>query len=152
MRVNHYKTMLGDKGLPVLVKEKSCNYACDRFGTPSAIVQMMRDVYQIHLQTEEFVYELCFTTKMKLIGIFEISHGIVNSSFSNAREIFQKALICGASTIVIVHNHPSGESEPSELDRRTAKNLHDAGEMLGVCVADNIVICAHEYYSFRENE
>lgn len=89
MRVNHYKTMLGNEGLPVLVKERSCNYACDRFDTPCEIVQMMRDVYQIHLQTEEFVYELCFTTKMKLIGIFEISHGSVNGSFSNAREIFQ---------------------------------------------------------------
>lgn len=150
MRVKLYKTILSNEGLPTLVKEDSCNYTCNRFDTSGAIVQMMRDVYQIHLQTEEFVYELCFTTKMKPIGIFEISHGNICGSIAEPREIFQKALICGGANIVIVHNHPSGDSMPSEIDCKAVKRLKAAGELIGVNLTDSIIVGDGEYYSFLE--
>lgn len=150
MLVNQYKTLLGRDRIPVLLKERSYDYACDRLNSPEKIAKMIREVYEIHKQTEEFLYELCFDKRMKLIAVFEISHGCIDETSTSTREIFQKALMCGAATIVLVHNHPSGESDPSENDRRTDKEIYDAGKLLNIELTDSIIIGDDEYYSFRE--
>ena len=151
MRITKYKTVMNEKGLPELVKENAKNYECENLVKPELIVNMMKDVFQIHKQTEEYLYEICFTAKMKPIGVFEISHGSVSQSIAGPREVFQKALICGASRIAIVHNHPSGDCEPSEDDHKVANRFKEAGKLLGVSLIDSIIIGESNYYSFNAN-
>lgn len=150
MRITKYKTMLNDRGLPELVKEKSTNYAGDYLTKPETIVEMMQNVFQLHRQTEEFMYVICFSAKLKPIGVFEISHGTINTSMAQPREIFQKALICGAAMIAVVHNHPSGDTTPSQDDQKAMKRIMDAGKLIGVELVDSIIIGDEAYYSFHE--
>lgn len=152
MKFCQYKTLLNEKGLPELVSEKTLEYGCENLINPKQVADMMRDVFQIHRQTEEFMYEICLTTKGRPIGVFEISHGGVDYSMAGAREIMQKALICGAKNIVLVHNHPSGSCTPSMEDRKVANRIKEAGKIVGIELIDNIVIGGNEEYSFATNE
>jgi DNA repair protein RadC len=83
---------------------------------------------------------VCVNTKNRVIGVFEISHGTVNSSLVNAREVFQKALLANAVSIILMHNHPSGDVTPSKEDVDVTKKLTEAGKILGVQVLDHLII------------
>lgn len=83
------------------------------------------------------------------MGIFEISHGTINSSFANPRETFIRALLCGAAHFILLHNHVSGDVTPSKEDVRACNRIFEMGKMMGVELCDFIVI-GDGYYSFRE--
>lgn len=83
-------------------------------------------------------------TKLDMIGVFEISHGNVNSSIVGTREVFQKALLANAVSIVVIHNHPSGE------DVEVTKRLIEAGTIVGIQLLDHIVIGRPGYTSLKE--
>ena len=69
------------------------------------------------------------------------------------REVFKSAILANASSIILLHNHPSGDCQPSEADIDVTKRLIGAGELLGIEVLDHIVIGEQkEYFSFKENE
>ena len=151
MRVTKYNTQLNEEKCCVLVKESSVNYCSDfsKFTEPYQIFRLMCDVFKHNKQTEEYLYLLCFATNGRLIGVFEISHGCANASLCNPREIFMKAMLCNATSIVLVHNHPSGESTPSKTDMSTAAKISEAAKLMGINFLDNMVI-GNDYYSFRE--
>ena len=88
-------------------------------------------------------------TKNRIIGVFEISHGSVNSSIVSAREVFQKALLANAVSILLMHNHPSGDPSPSREDIEVTKRLVEAGKILNVQVLDHIII-GDSYVSLKE--
>lgn len=69
----------------------------------------------------------------------------------NPREIFIRLLLCGASTFVMIHNHPSGDTNPSKADRMVAQKLKEAGDLLGITMIDSIIIGYHYYLSMKEN-
>ena len=93
---------------------------------------------------------IALDSKQKPLGVFEISHGIVNMTICNPREIFIKALLCGASGIVIAHNHPSGDTTPLKEDIESYNCLKEAGRLIGINVLDSIIV-GDSYYSFMEN-
>lgn len=140
MRLIKYTTELDTNNIPVLVKEKSFNYERQTLGTPSLIAEMFNEVFHLDKQTEEYVYLLCMNSKCKPLGIFEISHGTVNMEILSPREIFNKALLCGAVSIVLVHNHPSGDPTPSEEDMKAYERVKQAGELLNVILVDFLII------------
>ena len=85
----------------------------------------------------------CMNTKNRIVGIFEISHGNVNSSIVGTREIFQKALLANAVQIILVHNHPSGDPTPSKEDIFVTMKVKELGEFIGVPLVDHIIIGDH---------
>lgn len=110
---------------------------------------------ELHLdkKAEEYVFMFAYDTKKALIGVFEISHGTIDTALLSNREIFMRALLIGAANIIIVHNHPSGNILPSEQDRDICKKIVDAAKLLEIPLDDFIIIGSGEYYSFRkENE
>ena len=149
MEVAKYKTMMSDEGLPELLKEKAYTTKAKNLDNPRKIVRFMKEVFQLHKETEEYAYEVCFTTKFKPIAIFEISHGTINMTPISTREFYQKALLAGAAKVVIVHNHPSGEVIPSKEDDKITAKLKAAGELLNIELCDSIII-GKGYYSYRE--
>lgn len=151
MRITTYKTELNADNLNILVKEKSCNCTgVETLNNPSLIAEMFNVVFHLNKQTEEYLHMLALTTKGKPLGVFEISHGIVDGTFCNPREIFIKALLCGASGIVIIHNHPSEDTTPSKQDIESYNRLKEAGKLIGINVFDSIIV-GESYYSFHEN-
>lgn len=150
MRINKYSTRLDDNMTTILVKENSCNYSCvDNLNQPERIVSLMNDVFRASSQAEEYVWALALNVKCKLIGVFEISHGTVNMSVLQPREVFVRLCLCGASSFIIVHNHPSGDASPSEYDNNATIRLKEAGTMMGIEMLDHVVI-GQNYYSYRE--
>lgn len=152
MRINKYTTHKGEENLPCLVKEFSCNYTTEKnLNTPQKIVNMLNDVFKLNKQTEENLYMLCLDAKCNLQGIFEVSRGTVNTSVASPREIYMKALLCGATHIVITHNHPSGDTTPSLEDVNVTRRIKEVGQLLNLKLLDHIII-GDDYYSFKENE
>lgn len=107
---------------------------------PDRIYTFMCDNYQMHRLAEEHVYVLAFNTKQQLEGVCLIAKGTVNQTIVSPREIYIRALLMGAVTIVMVHNHPSGEPKLSKEDIFMTKKVREAGRILGVQLLDHILI------------
>ena len=150
-RMTKYTTKLTEDKRIVLEKEVSINYPGQTFyiKSPEDIAIIGRDYMHIHEESEEYMHMICLNTKNRVIGVFEISHGNVNSSIVGTREIFQKALLANAVSIVLMHNHPSGDPSPSREDIEITKRIVEAGKILGVQVLDHLVI-GDQYVSLKE--
>lgn len=151
MRVVKYKTKLTTDRKAVLAKDYSVNYPemDNRMNSPETVVKLAKGFLRMHEETEEHMYMLCLNTKLMLTGIFEISHGNVNSSIVGTREVFQKALLGNAVSIIVMHNHPSGDCSPSREDINVTKRLVEAGNIVGIQVLDHLII-GDSYCSLKE--
>lgn len=150
MRIIAYRTELNENQHNVLVKENSCNYPVDSLSNPQSVMEMLNTVFRLNKQAEEYVYMIALNTKCKPLGVFEISHGAVSQSICNPREIYIKALLCGATGIILAHNHPSGDTTPSKNDMEVYQKIREAGKINGVNLFDNLII-GNGYFSFTEN-
>ena len=74
------------------------------------------------------------------LGFFEVSHGTVNSSIVDPRSVFIRALLSGATSIILCHNHPSGDCTPSKEDVLLTKRIKEGGELLGIELLDHVII------------
>ena len=147
MRVTIYNTLLNDNYYLGSIKVNRFIIHCTFLKHRWIIVKMMNDIFKSNMRSEEYLYELCFTTRMNLIGVFEVSHGSISQTMICEREIFQKALLCGAASIVLVHNHPSKDSAPSRDDIIITEHLEDAGKLIGIPIVDHIII-GKDFFSF----
>ena len=86
----------------------------------------------------------------KIIGISTISVGTLNSNLVHPREVFKEAIAHSAASVILVHNHPSGDPEPSEDDLTITKRFVEAGKILGIEVTDHIIITKNGFFSFKE--
>lgn len=102
-----------------------------------------------HLEQEQ-VRALFFDTKQHLLREAVLSKGTVNASVISPREVFIEALRCGAVSLILVHNHPSGDPAPSRNDELLTKRMLEAGKSLGIFLLDHIIIGDNTYVSLRE--
>lgn len=99
---------------------------------------------------EHFV-GLYLNSANNLIGVHTVSIGILNSSLVHPREVFKLAYMINAASVIVSHNHPSGNTEPSNEDITMTKQLVEAGKILGIPLHDHIIITDHDgYTSFAE--
>lgn len=94
---------------------------------------------------------LLLTSRNTVIDEKIIFEGSLTESIISPREIVKEALNQSAASIVFVHNHPSGDPEPSEEDKRVTKHLKNACEMVGINVLDHIIVGSKSYYSFADS-
>ena len=151
-RLTRYRTRLAEDGKVVLEKELSVN--CPeierKLNSPDKVDRVARDFLRMHEEPEEYVYMFCLNNRNVLTGVLEVSHGTVNSSLLHPREVFQKALLANAVSIILTHNHPSGDPNPSKEDIDMTKRLVEAGKVVGVDVLDHIVI-GRVFFSLKAN-
>lgn len=150
MKICKYRMEIDECHHPLMVLEQSFEYDEAILTNPDKIVNMLNDCFRLKYMAEEYVYMIAFDNRMSPVGVFEISHGNVSACIVNVREIFLRALCCGAVNIVIAHNHPSGQNKPSAEDLNTCRNIGCAGKLLGIPLTDFIVI-GDSCYSFFEN-
>lgn len=151
VRMIKYKTRLTENKRVELEKEvtKNCPDLSYAIKSPEDVAIVGRDFMRIHEEPEEYMYMICMNTKNRIIGVFEVSHGTVNASLVTPREVFQKALLANAVSIILMHNHPSGDCTASHQDVEITKRLVEAGKIVGVEVLDHIIV-GDQYSSLKE--
>ena len=115
---------------------------------PQSVVKAIRA--SIKDKAKEHFKLILLDTRNKIIGISTISIGTLNASLVHPREIFKEAIIHNSASVVLAHNHPSGDPEPSEEDLTITKRLVDSGKILGIEVIDHIIIGKTNFSSFKE--
>ena len=103
-------------------------------------------------EAQEILMLAMFDSKSMLIGEKVISVGTSNAALISAREIYRTALQEQAVYIVILHNHPSGNPEPSREDIQVTRKIKQSGEILDILLMDHIIIGDNRYFSFREQD
>lgn len=92
---------------------------------------------------------LLLNARHELIKRVTISVGSLNASIVHPREVFRPAIIEAASAIILVHNHPSGDPEPSDEDLAITRKLREAGNLLGIGVLDHVIVATRGTTSLR---
>lgn len=152
MTVNRYRVELNEDKVNVLVKDDSQWYLSDGpMNSPEKIVELVNSLYNMRNLAEEFTYMLALDYRSNVLGTFEISHGCVNCSIIQPREMFIRALLCGASSIILVHNHPSGDVSPSKDDITVTERVAEAGKLLGIPLMDHIIV-GDSFFSFKSEK
>jgi DNA repair protein RadC len=115
---------------------------------PEAIVKAIRT--SIKDKAKEHFKLILLNPRNKIIGISTISIGTLNASLVHPREVFKDAIVHSAASVVLAHNHPSGDPEPSEDDLTITKRLIEVGKILGIGIMDHIIIAKNGFFSFKE--
>ncbi|MCI9282646.1 MAG: DNA repair protein RadC [Lachnospiraceae bacterium] len=118
------------------------------FQTPDAVAKYFQEDMR-HIKQEQF-YIMLFNTRQVLIRDILISQGTVNASLASPREIFIEALRYQAVSLILVHNHPSGNPEPSMEDIALTRRVFEAGQLIGIHLQDHVIIGEHTYVSMKE--
>lgn len=121
-----------------VVKEKSIQYLPRKVSSPQDAVDLCRKF--LNNLPEERMISISLNTKNEFNNVTTVSIGTLNSSLAHPREIYKVAVMSNASSIIIAHNHPSGNPDPSKEDIDITKRLKEAGEILGIRLLDHIII------------
>lgn len=119
-----------------------------KFDSPDKIAEYYMESLR-HFTTES-VLLVMLDNKGHLLGERTISKGTVNASLLSPREIFIQALKFDASSIILIHNHPSGDPSPSRQDRVITRQIYESGKLMNIPLIDHIIIGDHTYSSFKE--
>ena len=119
-------------------------------------VRSARDVYEYMAgrlpdETKEHLFLLHLNTKNQIIRHDLVSVGTLNASLIHPREIYKAAIRESANAIILVHNHPSGDVEPSNADKRVTGILKEAGSILQIEMLDHVIVGRETFFSFREH-
>jgi DNA repair protein RadC len=115
--------------------------------TPDQVVSLVRS--RLRGKKKEYFLALLLDTRGQLIKISEISVGSLDTSIVHPREVFKEAVSASAASVILVHNHPSGDPEASEDDIELTKRLAEAGEIMGVDVLDHVIIGDKQHLSLK---
>jgi DNA repair protein RadC len=119
-------------------------------------IRNAEDVYnyfkdELEVKNKEHFYALFLDTKNKIIGEELISIGTLNSSLIHPREVFNPAIKTSCNSIILVHNHPSGDCKPSKEDVEITKIIDEAGILLCIKVLDHVIVGKDSFTSLKED-
>lgn len=123
-------------------------YSKKQLKSPQAVYQFLSDEFSG--LDREMVCVLNLKTNGEVINLNVVSLGSLNASIMEPREVFKSSILSNAASIILLHNHPSGELQPSKEDVKVTKRIGAAGEMLGIPLLDHIILGQGEYMSLRE--
>lgn len=135
-----------------LVIESSTIYDItdDNISSPEKAYEIIKEKFKIASLTEEIFGILCCDIKNKVVGVFEVSHGDIAATIVHPREVFKRAILMNCHSIILFHNHPSGEVEPSKDDINITNRLKESGKIIGINVLDHIIVSYNSFLSFKE--
>jgi DNA repair protein RadC len=146
---------------PTTAPNNSPDFIADQYSVPVYRIQLVREgeqsllsrpriaspedaarVFETYLadRDREVFAVLLLDIRCRYIGLNTVSIGTLNSALVHPREVFKVALLTNAASVIVAHNHPSGDAEPSPEDRMVTQRLVEAGKVLGIDVADHLVI------------
>lgn len=143
MNITVSKIALVRETAPAYLKMRSMN-------SPETVVATMNDALSLRDEAQEVVACVYLNTKNHVAGIMEISRGTVNASLASPRDVFKGALLHNASSLIIVHNHPSGDATPSKEDLNLTRRMSEVGKLMDIPVLDHIIIAGNSHRSLRQ--
>lgn len=102
---------------------------------------------------QERIVVLCLNTRHKIQGFHVASIGSINESIADPRDILRPLILSNSHAAIIMHNHPSGESNPSEADRRMTQRMRECCQLFRINLLDHVIVGSHpldRYFSFKE--
>lgn len=131
-----------------MVKESSFLYQTRTISSPNDAYEMIREQLE-GLDREQFMIA-CLNTKNEPTNISVVSVGTLNKAIVHPREVFKTAILSNAASIMAFHNHPSGDTVPSQQDIQLTNRLYEAGELLGIKLLDHLIIGDGTFTSLKE--
>ncbi len=116
-----------------LVREGSLKAVTGSHRARSVALAMLKD------SPNERVLVILLNTENKVIGVSEVTFGTLDASLVHPREFFRPAILANAASVILAHNHPSGDTTPSREDHAVYRRLRGAGELLGIEVLDSVI-------------
>jgi len=136
----------------MIIKLQDANVSLD---TPVHVFELVQAYFKTLDSVDRdkehlFVFHLDVRNKIKIMDL--VSVGTLTQSLAHPREVFTRVIAKRTPTILLAHNHPSGDTTPSGDDIRITKQLCEAGKILGVDVLDHIIFSDKQFYSFKEHQ
>lgn len=119
-----------------------------RVGGPAEAAELFMESMR-HLKKEHFRCAL-LNVKNEIICVENISVGCLNATHAHPRDVFEGAIRKGAASVIVAHNHPSGDPSPSDDDKKLTQRLAESGEILGIKLLDHIIVGNGIYFSMKE--
>ena len=117
--------------------------------TPAAAAAIVAEL--LALEVVEVFGVLCLNTRHSVLCSHLVSRGGLDATVVHPRDVFRACILAGAAAVVLYHNHPSGDPTPSRDDAALTRRMVTAGDLVGICVIDHIIVGSHDrYYSFKE--
>ena len=142
------------KDLPELsIKYKKGNHKSVQIKSSSDAAEVFKNYFDADtIDYEESVVVIYLNTRNNTIGWFKVSHGGLNGCIVDVRKIFSVALQIGATSLIIAHNHPTGNLKPSIADNQITQKIKEGGKLLDISLLDHIIITSDNgFYSFADN-
>lgn len=121
-------------------------------------IKSSKDAYEVFkllfnadtLEWQEEMVLICLNRANKVIGYYKVSKGGMAGTICDPKIIFTTALNCAASSIILAHNHPSGNLNPSPEDKRLTEKIKQSGNLLDITLLDHLIITDETFYSFAD--
>ncbi|MBE5393853.1 JAB domain-containing protein [Brevibacillus borstelensis] len=119
---------------------------------PQRRIRMARDVVELFLKfldetDREQFFLLCINTKNEPTALHTVSIGSLDASIVHPREVFKVAILSNAASVIVAHNHPSGDPTASQEDIQVTRKLQEAGELLGITLLDHVIVGTEGAYT-----
>ena len=149
MNINKYGLKFDNERIGQLVKEETYAYDMDSclLDGPEKVAALIEFVFDASNLPEERLWLIALNGARRVSGIFEVSHGTLTMSLVSSRSVFQRAMLAGAASIIVSHNHPSGILDVSHSDRQVTEQLRQAGDILGIPLDDHIIVGGGDFAS-----
>lgn len=131
------------------IKDRSIFSDIRKISSPKDAYDVFNNFVDFKELDREMFILLCLNTKNEPSHISVISIGSLNSSIVHPREVFKTALMCNSASIIVAHNHPSGNPDPSQEDVDLTKRLSQCGKILGIELLDHIIIGGDDFISLK---
>ncbi|MGX8124605.1 JAB domain-containing protein [Clostridioides difficile] len=133
-----------------MIKEKSIIYKPRKVSSPKDAYDLF-ETFMIDSDREKFLVA-CLNVKNEPVNISIVSIGTISSSLIHPREVMKTAILSNSNSIIVAHNHPSGNIIPSEEDKNITSRLVNVCDMLGIKLLDHIIIGEDDqFFSFKQN-
>lgn len=147
MKNNHAKRV--DIVSLKMVRESSILYENRRISSPNEALEVFKTL--LENSDREKLVVCCLNTKNEPTNLSIVSVGSLNSSVVHPREVFKTAVMSNAASIIVAHNHPSGDTTPSKEDINITERLKKSGEIIGVPLLDHLIVGNNTYLSLKED-
>lgn len=135
------------KKVKLILKEENIEYDFNRIRNAKGVIEFMNSIEQMNLLAEETTFLICLNTKNEIVAYSEIAKGGIDQCPIDIKTIFKTVLLSNANKFILIHNHPSGDSTPSQADKNITKRIKQASDIMNIEFLDHIVIAGDKFTS-----